>query len=141
MMLPRETIARSGPLWLLVPLVAGVALGCRSSSEVTESLEGGVDAIRAWIVPPGSTSLVQTGPVRGKWDVRWELEFVTAWDWETYKKWVRSQLEPEFTLLKETEVRLIFSRTLTGDAQTVIITRLEESSRTRIQVSVTNNPD
>ena len=141
MMPPRETFACSRPLWLAALLIAGTALGCHSSSEVTASLEGGVDAIRARIVPPGSTALVRTGPVRGEWDVRWELEFETGWDWETYKKWVRSQLEPEFRLLKETQARVIFSRTLRGDAQTVTITRLEGSSRARIQVSVTNYPD
>jgi len=136
-----QTVARSGLPWLVVLLAAGIALGCHSSSDVTASLEGGADAIKAWIVPPGSTALVQTGPVRGKWDVRWELEFETVWDWETYKKWVRSQLEPEFRLLKQNETQLTFSRPLNGDAQAVIITRLEGSSRARIQVSVTNYPD
>jgi len=138
---PREIFARSGPLWVVVLLVGGTALGCRSSSESTASLEGGVDAIRAWIVPPAATALVQTSPVRGEWDVRWELGFETEWDWETYKKWVRSQLEPEFRLLKQSKTQLIFSRPLNGDVQTIIITRLEGSSRAPIQVSVTNYPD
>jgi hypothetical protein len=141
MMPPRETFARSRPPWLVVLLVAGTALGCHSSSETIASLKDAAVAIEARTVPRGSTSLVQTGPVRGKWDVRWELQFETAWDWETYKKWVRSQFEPEFRLLKQSETRLIFSRTWNGDAQTVIITRLEGSSRARIQVSVTNYPD
>jgi hypothetical protein len=137
----RETIARRGPLWVVVLLVAGTALGCRSSPESTASLEGGVDAIKARIVPPAATALVQTSPVRGEWDVRWELEFETEWDWETYKKWARSQLEPEFGLLKETKSRLVFSRTFHGDAQSLVVERLSGSSRTRIQVSVTDYPD
>jgi hypothetical protein len=141
MMPVRETIARSRPLWLVVLLVAGIALGCRSSSKGTASFEDSAIAIEARTVPPGSTALVQTGPVRGKWDVRWELEFETGWDWETYKRWVRPELEPEFRLLKETEARLTFGTTLDGDAQTVILQRIAGSGRTRIQVSITNYPD
>jgi len=138
---PRETIARSGPLWLLVPLVAGIALGCRSSSGDSANLEHAAEAIASRTIPPGAKALVRTGPIRGEWDVRWGLEFETEWDWETYKKWVRSQLEPEFRLLKQSKTQLIFSRPLNGDVQTIIITRLEGSSRAPIQVSVTNYPD
>jgi hypothetical protein len=138
---PRETIARSGPLWLLVPLVAGIALGCRSSSGDSANLEHAAEAIASRTIPPGAKALVRTGPIRGEWDVRWGLEFETEWDWETYKKWVRSQLEPEFRLLKGTQAQFVFSKAFRGDAQSIIIDRVSESDSTRVRVSITNYPD
>jgi hypothetical protein len=124
----------------LALLMVLFAFSC-GPKDINEEVRQEVETLEKKTSPPDATILTRSGPVRGN-------SVVTAfWDFETtssnteYSKWVISQLEPEFKVIKQDDSQLILSRHEGNDTHSVECQFVPAKQKLRVHVEFSSRPD
>lgn len=121
-------------LWSLFP-------SCGGGQDQGGFLQTETDNIKSLTTPNGSyPGSVPDTPI-SRYDATAVWEFNTAMSSAAYFRWVSSRLQPAFGLHSHSEDRLLFSRYLKGDEETIGIATSQRSGTEHVRVTVDLYPD
>jgi hypothetical protein len=104
---------------LLAVLLAGGLLSCNSRSNLEQDFGQEVELLERKTTPSEAQMIARSGPVRSNWSVTASWEIQTTLGKAEYSKWVISQLQPEFKVVRADEAQLTLSKHEDNDAHVV----------------------
>lgn len=126
---------------LLAVLLAGGLLSCNSRSNVEQDFGQEVQMLERKTTPSEAEVIARSGPVRSNWSVTASWEIQTTLGRAEYSKWVISQLQPEFKVLREDDSRITFSKHEDNDIHVVECQFTPTKDKLHVQVTFTAHPD
>lgn len=73
--------------------------------------------------------------------IRTQWAFATTWDRAAYAKWLRAQLTPQFTVLRNAPGELGLSRDAKGDTHSLTVEMPSVGDTLRVRVTLCVYPD
>lgn len=104
---------------LLAVLLAGGLLSCNSRNNVEQDFAQEVEMLERKTTPLEAEVAAHSGPVRSNWSVTASWEIQTTLSKAEYSKWVISQLQPEFKVVRADETQLTLSKHEDNDTDVV----------------------
>lgn len=124
----------------LLLLAAGL-FSCSSKRDQNEDFRQEVETLEKKTVPPEAKVLARSGPVRSDWSVTASWEIETTLGRAEYSKWVVSQLQPEFKVVRGDETQLSLSRHEDNDTHSVECRFSRLNDKLRVRVAFSARPD
>lgn len=87
-------------------------------------------------VPPGSSVASLTRSEMQPCAIRTQWAFATTWDRATYADWLRAQLTPQFTVLRNSPSELGLSRDANGDTHSLTFEMSSGGDTLRVRVTL-----
>ena len=124
----------------LLLLAAGL-FSCTAQRDHTEDVRREMEAIERKTVPLDAQVLARSGPVQTSWSVTASWDIETTMGRAEYSKWVTSQFQPEFKVVRADESQLIFSKQADGDIHSVECKLAPVKEKLHILVVFSASPD
>src|SRR5437762_13550957 len=126
---------------LFAVLLAGSLLSCDRRSSVQEDFGQEVQMVERKTTPSGAEVIARSGPVRSNWSVTAAWETQTTLSRAEYSKWVISQLQPEFRVVREDEAQLTLSKHEDNDTDVVECQFTPTKEKLHVRVALSAYPD
>ena len=91
--------------------------------------------------PSEAEVIAHSGPVRSNWSVSASWEIQTTLGKTEYSKWVISQLQPEFKVVRANEAQLTFTKHEDSDAHVVECQFVPTKEKLHVRVTFSAHPD
>lgn len=123
-------------------LVATFALlvSCTQSTGSEDYVQRTARVLEHRTIPPGAKVISRTGPHRHDSSAETSWEFETAQDWKDYRRWVGSQLAPDFAVVQSEDGKFVLARRDAGDVHTLTIQAIRKDSL-YVHVTLVSRPD
>ena len=92
-------------------------------------------------IPPAASGVSLARSEMRPCVIRTQWTFATSWNRARYGEWVKTQLAPQFTVLRDTSGELAFSRHDDGDTHSVTIEAPSRGDTLRVLVTLCVYPD
>jgi hypothetical protein len=132
---------RSTVLIVGVGLLAFVVVSCSSERNPDSDFQQVLESVKRRTTPPGAELLSQSGLARTDWSVSAGWDIATPMGNAEYLRWVSSQLQPEFKVVRTDESRLTFSKRENGDTYQVECRVNLEKDKLHVHVGFSAFPD
>lgn len=91
--------------------------------------------------PSEAEVIAHSGPVRNNWSVSSSWEIQTTLSGAEYSKWVISQLQPEFKVVRADDAQLTLSRHQNDDTRVVECQFTPTNEKLHVRVAFSAHPD
>src|SRR5713226_6120102 len=126
---------------LLAVLLAGGLLSCNSRSNLEQDFGQEVAILERKTTPSEAEVIARSGPVRSNWSVTASWEIQTTLGKGEYSKWVISQLQPEFKVVRGDEAGLTLSKHEDNDTHVVECQFRPTKEKLHVRVALSAQPD
>jgi hypothetical protein len=111
-------------------VAVAVAMGCSPESD------GAREARRVFAdaSPPGAGACWAGSVQRPRDAFETSCELTLSTDWNEYKRWLQSRLEPQYQTRAETRTSIAFSRGVEGDLDTVTATLTSDKAPESVKI-------
>jgi len=133
--------SRSFILATEILLLATGLFSCSSQQNQDEDFRQEVETLERKTTPPEAKVLARSGPVRSDWSVTASWEMETTLGRVEYSKWVVSQLQPEFKVVRGDEAQLSLSRREDNDTHSVECKFSPVNDKLHVRVAFSARPD
>jgi len=133
--------SRSFILATEILLLATGLFSCSSQQNQDEDFRQEVETLERKTTPPEAKVLARSGPVRSDWSVTASWEMETTLGRVEYSKWVVSQLQPEFKVVRGDEAQLSLSRREDNDTHSVECKFSLVNDKLHVRVAFSARPD
>jgi hypothetical protein len=125
---------------LMVVLAAGL-LSCNSRSNLEQDFGPEVEMLERKTTPPEAEVIAHSGPVRSNWSVTASWEIQTTLGKAEYSKWMISQLQLEFKVVRADEAQLTLSKHQDNDTHVVECQFTPTNEKLHVRVAFSAHPD
>ena len=131
---------RPWPLALVgvVALWLGYACGRHDNGDYANGVTAEVERRT---IPPGASGVSVVRSEMKPCTIRAQWTFATAWNRTRYGEWLKAQLSPPFTVVRDAPEELAFSRHDDGDTHSTTIETPREGDSLRVRVTLCVYPD
>jgi hypothetical protein len=112
---------RRWPPALMLGLRLWCCIACGGRNGASDYADNVATEVERHTVPPGAFGLSFSRSVMKPCVIRSEWTFATSWDRATYAEWLKAQLAPRYTVIRDALGRLEFSRHDGGDTHSLTI--------------------
>jgi hypothetical protein len=126
---------------LLAALVAGGLVSCSSRTSPEQDFGQEVERLQRKTTPSEAEVIARSGPDRSDWSVTASWEIQTVLEKPEYSKWVISQLQPEFKLIRANEDHLTLSKHEDNDTHLIECQFTPIKDKLHVHVAFSAHPD
>lgn len=130
-------------VWFLLILfiVLGTCVSCRSDRQPDTFLEGHSQELVDLTVPVDSSSMVRSSAQRTMWAEKVSWEFDTKMSRAQYTDWINGKLKDGFRVASTADSQLSFSRNLGNDTESITVHLVPSGDHLHVRVEAGISPD
>ena len=126
---------------LFATVFAGGLVSCSSRTIPEQDFGQAVEILQRKTTASEAEVMARSGPVRSNWSVTASWEIQTTLGKAEYSKWLISQLQPEFKVVRVDDTQLTLSKYEDNDTQVVECQFTPTKDKLHVRVAFSAHPD